>query len=51
MLVDSFNSLLAVFAQLCLLYQEVAAKPHCTVAITENLPASISTFSHMPNYR
>ena len=33
------------------LWEEVAPEPHCTVAITENLSASISTFSHIPLYR
>jgi hypothetical protein len=33
------------------LCEEVAANPHCTAVITENLSASNSTFTHMPFYR
>jgi hypothetical protein len=33
------------------LREEVAAMPHCTMVITENLSVSISTFTHLSIYR
>jgi len=51
-LFSPFNSQPAVFARVCVCRGEkLAAKPHRTVSITENLSASISTFTHMPFYR
>jgi hypothetical protein len=48
MLVDPFNSLLAVFAQLCLLIPGSCADARLYLAITAKISVHVLTPTHMP---
>ena len=53
-LFSPFNSYLSTcgLARWCVcLSEKLAPKPHCAVAITENLSAPNSTFTRMPIFR